>query len=152
MTENIFPLPLLITPSPEVADPVEWMTVHRKEFETELTRYGGILFRGFEIRTAADFNRFTKCFDTAPLPYMFRSSPRQELDKSLKNIYQSTSYPNDRSINMHNESSYSRVWGRKIVFCCLLPALEGGETPIADSERFYIISALLSLINSERKG
>jgi hypothetical protein len=128
-------LPLLISPVNDKANIVDWLNANKDSFEKELTRHGGILLRGFRIETASDFNAFMKCFNTDPLPYMFRSSPRQELDKSIKNIYLSTSYPNDRSINMHNESSYSRVWGRKIVFCCIRPAATGGETPIADSRR-----------------
>ena len=126
-------LPLLIRPELENVGLVEWIHANRDTFEKDLITHGGILLRGFGIGTAEQFNAFMKCFDTAPLPYMFRSSPRQELNSHIKNIYLSTSYPNERTINMHNESSYSRVWGRKIVFCCLQPAQEGGETPIADS-------------------
>jgi alpha-ketoglutarate-dependent taurine dioxygenase len=111
----------------------DWIGRERVYFDERLTRYGGILFRGFGIDTVERFQGFMNCFDCAPLPYMFRSSPRDEIDKSVKNIYRSTTYPNNRKINMHNESSYSRIWGRKIVFCCIQPAVEGGETPIADS-------------------
>jgi hypothetical protein len=128
-------LPLLIQRETEGIGLVEWILANRAAFEEQLVRYGGILLRGFGIRTAEDFNSFMKCFNTDPLPYMFRSSPRQELDSQIRNIYLSTSYPNERTINMHNESSYSRVWGRKIVFCCIKPAEEGGETPIADSRK-----------------
>ncbi|WPV65671.1 TauD/TfdA family dioxygenase [Chitinophaga sp. LS1] len=128
-------LPLVISPvSPEV-DLKEWIQANKERFEQDLLKHGGILFRGFNIKTVADFNDFMGSFDTAPLPYMFRSSPRHELDNKIKNIYTSTIYPNERTINMHNESSYSRVWGQKIVFCCIVPAKEGGETPIADSRR-----------------
>lgn len=127
--------PLLIQPDTEGIGLVEWIQANRSGFEEDLVNYGGILLRGFGIRTAEDFNLFMKCFNTDPLPYMFRSSPRQELDSKIRNIYLSTSYPNDRTINMHNESSYSRVWGKKIAFCCLQPAEEGGETPIADSRK-----------------
>lgn len=127
--------PLVIQPAQEDIELVEWLPAHREEFEEDLTRHGAILFRGFNITTAQAFNRFMQCFNTEPLPYMFRSSPRKELDQSIKNIYLSTSYPNERTINMHNEASYSRVWGKKIIFCCIQPAEEGGETPIADSRK-----------------
>lgn len=126
-------LPLLIKPTSESVNLREWLNANRSSFEADLVNYGGVLFRGFSVKSVNDFNDFMKCFNTDPLPYMFRSSPRRELDKNIKNIYRSTYYPSERSINMHNESSYSRVWGRKIVFCCIQPAEEGGETPIADS-------------------
>ena len=128
-------LPLILIPENGQLDAAQWVQANREKFEEDLANYGAILFRGFDIRKAEDFSRFMKCFNTEPLPYMFRSSPREELNKSIKNIYLSTSYPNDRSINMHNESSYSRVWGKKIIFCCITPAAQGGETPIADSRK-----------------
>ena len=128
-------LPLMIQPAQDANCLVDWVRDNIHQVEADIIKYSGILFRGFNIQVVDDFNRFMKCFNTDPLPYMFRSSPRQELDKSVKNIYLSTSYPNERSIVMHNESSYSRVWGRKIAFCCLTPAQKGGETPIADSRR-----------------
>ncbi|OQP54216.1 hypothetical protein A4H97_22220 [Niastella yeongjuensis] len=127
--------PLFIEPATEGVDLAEWLPAHKESFEEDLSRHGAILFRGFDISTPQHFNRFVQCFNTAPLPYMFRSSPRKELDRSIKNIYLSTSYPNERVINMHNEASYSRVWGRKIIFCCIQPAAAGGETPIADSRK-----------------
>jgi alpha-ketoglutarate-dependent taurine dioxygenase len=127
--------PLLIRPASAATDLGSWMRDNKQEFEKDLVKHGGILFRGFHIETPADFHALMQCFDTAPLPYMFRSSPREELDKSLKNIYLSTTYPRNRIIRMHNESSYSRVWGKKIVFCCIKCAEQGGETPIADSRR-----------------
>jgi len=128
-------LPLILIPENGQLDAAQWVQANREKFEEDLANYGAILFRGFDIRKAEDFSRFMKCFNTEPLPYMFRSSPREELNKSIKNIYLSTSYPNDRSINMHNESSYSRAWGKKIIFCCITPAAQGGETPIADSRK-----------------
>jgi alpha-ketoglutarate-dependent taurine dioxygenase len=128
-------LPIQISPADNGIQLAEWVKSNRDAFEGYLIRHGGILFRGFGINSVEKFNDFMKCFNTEPLPYMFRSSPRAEIDKSIKNIYLSTSYPNDRSINMHNESSYSRVWGAKIVFCCIKPAEQGGETPLADSRK-----------------
>jgi len=127
--------PHIIEPVDGRSDINEWMSDRRPQFESDLTKYGAILLRGFKIESVADFSRFMKNFNTEPLPYMFRSSPRGELDKSIKNIYTSTVYPNDRSINMHSESSYSRVWGKKIAFCCITPAEAGGETPLADTRK-----------------
>jgi alpha-ketoglutarate-dependent taurine dioxygenase len=128
-------LPLLIKPVKPELNLASWLESNKDQFEKELVQYGGILFRGFEVKDLNDFNTFLKCFNTDPLPYMFRSSPREELDKSVRNIYKSTIYPQERSITLHNESSYSRFWGKQIVFCCLKPAQEGGETPIADSRK-----------------
>jgi len=127
-------LPLLIEGSPDI-NLASWVRENKEAVEDGLIRHGGILFRGFPVYTIKEFDEFMKCWNTEPLPYMFRSSPRKELDEKVKNIYQSTIYPADRNIVLHNESSYSRVWGMKIAFCCIQPAEEGGETPLADSRQ-----------------
>jgi alpha-ketoglutarate-dependent taurine dioxygenase len=127
--------PLLIRPRFKGVSAVEWVKKNRAEFETELLKHGALLLRGFDIETLDDFGKFVDSFETKPLTYMFRSSPRHELDKNVKNVYNSTIYPKAEKINLHNESSYSRTWGMKIMFCCLQPAEEGGETPIADSRK-----------------
>ncbi|MBB6109956.1 Taurine catabolism dioxygenase TauD, TfdA family [Mucilaginibacter lappiensis] len=127
--------PLVIRPRYKGVDLVDWVKKSRAEFEGELLLHGGLLLRGFGIGTLDDFGRFVDAFDSAPIAYMFRSSPRHELDEKVKNVYNSTNYPKGESINLHNESSYSRSWGMKILFCCLQPADEGGETPIADSRK-----------------
>ncbi len=128
-------LPLIIEPVEEGIDLVDWIKENRNEFEKELNKYGGVLFRNFEIDSLQSFKRFIDCFDSAPIPYLFRSSPRHEIDERVKNIYTSTIYPKKESIILHNESSYSRSWGMKIAFCCLQPAEKGGETPLANSRR-----------------
>lgn len=130
-------LPLVIKAKTSNLNLSEWISENKKDFEIELSKYGAILFRGFDVDNVEKFNDFISSFDTKPLPYMFRSSPRNEIKKEVKDIYTSTIYPNDRSIRLHNESSYSRIWGKKIVFCCLTPAEEGGETPIANSRNIF---------------
>lgn len=140
-------LPLVITPGAGNVELSLWLNENRILLEEYLVQYGAVLFRGFEIDNVVKFNNLLKGFDTNPLPYMFRSSPRKEINREIKNVYLSTSYPNDRRINLHNESSYSRVWGRKIIFCCLCPAAQGGETPIADSR--LVLKDLPSALREE---
>ena len=128
-------LPLLIQPKYRGVNLVSWIKENRKEFDNDLIKHGGLLLRGFNIKNLEDFGLFVNSFQSKPLKYMFRSSPRHELNEQVKNVYNSTIYPKKESINLHNESSYARNWGAKIVFCCLLPAEHGGETPIADSRK-----------------
>jgi hypothetical protein len=128
-------LPLEIKPISKDVTISEWILRNKTEFEADLQKFGAILFRGFNVETVQHFDKVMSCFDNKPLPYMFRSSPRKEISENLKYIYLSTSHPKNRTIQMHNESSYSRIWGRKIVFCCIQPADSGGETPLADSRK-----------------
>ncbi|MCB2380548.1 TauD/TfdA family dioxygenase [Hymenobacter sp. BT635] len=125
-------LPLVIKPLMKGVDLKTWIEEHRAEVEADLVQHGGILFRGFAINTVEKFDTFMKCFSEESIPYMFRSSPRYAV---ADRVYVSTTYPNERTINMHSESSYSYAWGRKIIFCCIKAAEEQGETPIADNRR-----------------
>lgn len=122
--------PLVIKPRFSGLILAEWVKENEEVFYRELKRHGALLLRGFQINTVEKFQHFISMFVDSPLEYKQRSSPRFEV---AKNIYHSTTYPADQSIHMHSENSYALSWAKKIVFCCLQPAEEQGETPIADN-------------------
>ena len=122
--------PLIIEPENSVDILSEWIVSNRLNFEKSKETYGAILFRGFEVDSVDKFENFTKNFVDIPLEYNLRSSPRYSVGK---NVYHTTTYPSQYSINMHSESSYAPIHPSNIVFCCINPADERGETPIADN-------------------
>lgn len=122
--------PLVISPKYAGLILTEWIRENRGLFDEKLHDHGAILLRGFQIDTVEKFRDFINVFEAAPLQYRQRSSPRYEV---AENIYHSTTYPEDQHINMHSENSYSPDQVRRIVFCCIQPAGEQGETPIADN-------------------
>ncbi len=124
--------PLVISPAVAGLLLPEWMESNMELFQNKLATHGAVLFRGFQIDTVEKFERFIQSFNAAPLEYRQRSSPRFAV---ARNIYHSTTYPADQSINMHSENSYALQWPLKIVFCCIHPATEQGETPIADNRK-----------------
>lgn len=91
---------------------------------------GALLFRGFPVRTAEDFQAVVRSSSPAVLSYTYRSTPRTE---QIAGIYTSTEYPPAEEIPLHNENSYARAWPLRIWFFCQQPATAGGATPIADS-------------------
>ncbi len=127
------PLPLLLERDRVGGgEVIDYLQAHRPAIEAALLHHGGILFRGFGLDEVAKFDALMEQFSDETIPYLFRSSPRYSLSDR---VYVSTTYPNERKINMHSESSYSYAWGQKIFFCCILPATVQGETPIADNRR-----------------
>ncbi|MDQ2920751.1 MAG: TauD/TfdA family dioxygenase, partial [Acidobacteriota bacterium] len=127
-------LPLLIEPNTSATDLIAWAEDNRSAIEARLLRHGGILFRGFNLSTPEEFERFITTISGNLLDYSYRSTPRTLVSGK---IYTSTEYPAQRSIPLHNENSYARDWPMKILFFSLRCAATGGETPIADSRLVY---------------
>ena len=115
-------------------NPIVWLQENKEDFAKALLRFGGILLRNFDIHAVSEFNRFAQEICSHLLNYTYRSTPRTNLGGK---IYTATEYPADQHIPLHNENSYSDSWPSKIMFFCVIPAKEGGETPIADSRKVF---------------
>jgi pristinamycin I synthase-3/4 len=125
-------LPLVVRPARPDTDLVAWGTLDREEIRRKLLRFGGILFRGFDVRSRAQFADFVRAISGEPLEYSEQSSPRTAVGG---NIYTSTDHPADQRIFLHCENSYRHTWPLKIFFICEEAAESGGQTPIADVRR-----------------
>jgi alpha-ketoglutarate-dependent taurine dioxygenase len=102
--------------------------------ELEL-KYGALLFRGWAIETASDFERLAQCcFRGTPEKYLGGTSPRAETGAG---IYESTEFPARLRLPQHNEMSYVATPPAEICFCCHGEPASGGETPLADSRVIY---------------
>lgn len=111
------------------------MAIGNKSFLTKnLQQYGGILFRGFPISTAAEFNSVVQTIEPRTLTYIEGQSPRTKVHDQ---IYTSTEYPANQTITLHNELSYTHNPPKKIFFFCEIPPQIDGETPITDCRKIY---------------
>jgi len=128
------PLPLLIQPTVDGVDLIQWAGANRALILTKLRTHGGILFRGFAVASIEAFEAFMSALSDDLLDYSYRSTPRTLVSGK---IYTSTEYPSHQTIPLHNEMSYSRRWPMLLGFFCVEAATKGGETPIADSRRVF---------------
>lgn len=128
------PLPLVICPTIENLNLADWAKSNQPFIESELLKHGAILFRGFDVRSAPSLERFIQATNETVLEYTERSSPRTQV---AGNIYTSTDHPPSESIFLHNEQSYNCTFPQRIYFFCLLPAQQGGETPLADTRKVF---------------
>ncbi len=126
------PLPLLVEPTVEGVDLVAWCGANKSLIEEKIAHHGGILFRGFGLRSVERLQEVVRGLYGDLLEYIDRVQPRRALEAK---VYSSTEYPPEQSIEFHNEASYAANWPLKIFFLCLQPSREGGETPIADGRR-----------------
>jgi non-ribosomal peptide synthase protein (TIGR01720 family) len=126
-------LPLVVRPAIAELDLIDWAKDNRELIEKRLLRHGALLFRGFQIETASQFEQLAQviCPD---LFGEYGDLPREGVGGK---VYGSTPYPADKTILFHNESSHMQRWPLKIFFYCLTPPLEGGETPFVDCRRAY---------------
>lgn len=128
-------LPRVLEPAVPGVDLVEWAKENRERIDSLLLEHRALLFRGFDVESVDTFQDFVAASSSgALLEYRDRSTPRYAVSG---NVYISTIYPPEQSIRQHNEGTYWMAWPRKIYFCCLTAAEEGGETPICDVRRVY---------------
>ncbi len=130
--EDLGPLPLVYTANNAEMHLPSWAGANGEEIVNELGKHGGLLFRGFKVKSLDDFEAFVAAVASEPLKYSERSSPRSQVSGR---VYTSTDYPPEHPIFLHNEQSYNLTFPKTIVFHCVTKAREQGETPIADSRR-----------------
>lgn len=118
--------------SPEAAIAVA--TRQREALSALLLKAGALLFRGFDLRTTAEFGGFVNAFSggVARFGYVGGASPRRALDGG---VYSSTEYPPSIELSLHNELSYVDAHPRHLYFFCLTAAEHGGATTLGDSRR-----------------
>lgn len=127
-------IPLVLKPNREDLNLAAWASDNREIIQTELVKYGALLFRGFSVKSSEGFWEVVKAVSGDPLAYGERSSPRSHVGG---NIYTSTDYPPEQPIFPHNEQSYNLTFPLKITFFCLTPAQQGGETPIVSCRKVF---------------
>jgi alpha-ketoglutarate-dependent taurine dioxygenase len=126
-------LPLVIQPAAEDVDLADWAKGNLEFIEAELLKHGGILFRGFGLNSTSAFEKFA----SAIRPDLFGEYGDLPREGDSDKVYQSTPYPEDKTILFHNESSHMHRWPMKQWFYCVKPPRVGGETPIVDCRKVY---------------
>jgi alpha-ketoglutarate-dependent taurine dioxygenase len=125
------PFPPVVTDLSGRHAAASWASAHREQIAELLCGYGALLFRNFPM-SLDSFTEFARQMSATVQVFNEESSPRSQI---VGNVYTSTDYPARYPIQMHSEYSYSSRWPMKLFFCCLNPAQEGGETPIADTRK-----------------
>jgi len=108
---------------------------HATDLRKKALEHGGLLFRGFSIRNADDFQSVIDAVAPGPsLDYIGGDSPRRKVTKS---VYTSTEAPQSFKIPLHNELSFVRHFPKHIFFFCEVEPRDRGETILADARRVY---------------
>src|SRR5215472_13469106 len=76
-------LPLLVQSRGERLDLFQWAKENRQFIETHLLDCGGLLFRGFDVTTQEDFERFLPAACDKLLNYIEGATPRTHLSDKV---------------------------------------------------------------------
>jgi alpha-ketoglutarate-dependent taurine dioxygenase len=121
-------MPLVITPAVDNVDLAGWCASHKDELNNYFDKYGAILFRGFPLDSAEDFEAVASGIASD----LFAEYGDLPPEADSARIYGSTPYPPDKMILFHNESSHLASWPMRQFFFCVTPAPDRGETPLLD--------------------
>jgi alpha-ketoglutarate-dependent taurine dioxygenase len=127
-------LPLVIEPVVDGVSLTSWAINNRNWIDEQLLKYGGIIFRNFDVNKNFNFEEFIQSVSSKLLDYTYASTPRTLVSGK---VYTSTEYPAEQSIPLHNEMAYALSWPLKIWFFSVKVVEKGGETPIANSRRIF---------------
>lgn len=128
---------------------IKWYKDNSASIDEKIYQDGGILFKSIGISEVRDFEYFTKSISSNFRGWVEGNYPRKRLSN---HVYISTEYDADYSITLHNELSFSNNWPDRLILGCLIPAADGGETPIADSREVLNVLNKDLIDEFEKKG
>jgi alpha-ketoglutarate-dependent taurine dioxygenase len=122
--------PPVMRPNLAGVELTEWARLSSQTVEAQVREHGGVLLRGFDVPTIEAFHDFVAAVYPALADYNDQTTPRTSVGEQ---VYTSTEYPANQVIDQHSEMSYAREAPGRIIFYSVIPAREGGETPLADN-------------------
>nr|ABR18170.1 unknown [Picea sitchensis] len=105
---------------------------HNSEWiDNELNRSGALLFRGFPLKSASDFNGAVEAFGWEEHLYLGLAS-RTRIEGR---VYTANEAPLDQPIKFHHEMAMFDDFPTKLIFFCEIAPPEGGQTAIVLSHK-----------------
>ncbi|XP_059303176.1 clavaminate synthase-like protein At3g21360 [Lycium ferocissimum] len=135
---NGVPFPAVLSPNPNTDHTKSQLPQIIKEQKpwigSLLHQSGAILFRGFPVNSASDFNDVVEAFGYEELPYVGGAAPRTNV---VGRVFTSNESPPDQKIPFHHEMAQVPEYPSKLFFFCDVEPGSGGETPIVLSHVVY---------------
>jgi alpha-ketoglutarate-dependent taurine dioxygenase len=114
-------------------DLAAWARANQPAVMDALERHGGVLFRGFEMADAEQFEQAALVF-ADDLSGEEGEHPRASAGGK---VYSPVFYPPTERLLWHNEQAFDQHGPSLIWFGCLRPADTGGESLVVDSRAVY---------------
>ena len=130
------PFPLVLecqTPSANLDAATAWISEHSQHLLRQAADHGVILFRGFPLATAMDFDRFIAAFGVANFAYEDSLSNAVRVNKTPR-VFTANEAPPTVTIFLHHEMAQTPIHPSRLLFFCEQPAETGGATPVCRSD------------------
>ena len=114
----------------------DWLADNQSTIEHELARSGAVLFRGFPIVEAQDFDAFSAAFGYSTFTYKESLSNAVRINYTER-VFTANEAPKDMEIFLHHEMAQTPHSPSKLFFFCHSPAETGGATPICRSDHLF---------------
>ncbi|MDJ0759513.1 MAG: TauD/TfdA family dioxygenase [Woeseiaceae bacterium] len=123
----------------------EWIREHRDRLVDEVGQHGAVLFRGFPIDGAEDFDAFIRAFELDSFTYEESLSNAVRINKTDL-VFTANEAPPEVSIFLHHEMAQTPLFPSRLFFCCEIAAEKAGQTPLCRSD------VLLKRLNEAAPG
>src|SRR5436309_1063830 len=110
-------------------DAERWASEHRNALRAFVAEHGSLLVRGLGLRDAAETEAVFRQLGSL-MTETEAFAPRQ---RYAQGVYSASKWPPNQQMCMHHELSYALEPPALMLFACLVPATDGGATPVADS-------------------
>jgi len=124
-----------------------WVAEHQPALEQALAAHGAVLFRGFGLASADDFDAFVSSF-AGWEDLSYERSMSFAVRKRCTERICTTNEGKSGGLIFHHEQAQTPIWPSKLFFCCVLPAApgDGGGTGLVSS---YIVLEKLRALHPE---
>lgn len=116
-----------------VADACEWVARNRQELDAQLSEAGTLMFRGFGLKSADDFDAFVTAFDYPNFKYADSLSNAVRVNKTER-VFTANEAPSGVRIHLHHEMAQTPIFPSRLFFFCEHAAETGGATPLCRSD------------------
>lgn len=135
-SDDVFPYVYLCDKLVDMEQAAVWVGARKTELLKRATAHGTVLFRGFPVASAEDFDAFITPLGLENFPYKKSLSNAVRVNKTER-VFTANESPPTVDILFHHEMAQTPLYPRWIMFFCEKAADEGGATQLCRSDWLY---------------
>ena len=113
-----------------------WVHENKVSIESQLDKYGAVLFSDLPVKSAEDFDLFVSALKYDTFTYEESLSNAVRINKTDK-VFTANEAPSEIEIFLHHEMAQTPRYPKNIFFFCRSASQYGGETPLCRSDYLY---------------